>query len=115
MTVIIMVYVMMVYANVMMLLQDMIVQLVKIKLNNYFIIELPDCGSHSSLNHISYTCLCDEGYYRANCENKKCPKDCNNNGKCSNDGTCICNDNFKGIDCSISKIINFNHNLRKVS
>lgn len=49
-------------------------------------------------------CFCYSDFTGRNCEIslKKCPKDCSNNGICSN-GTCICEKEFLGVDCSIKR------------
>ena len=40
-------------------------------------------------------------YFNSN-DNKQliCPNNCSNNGKCSPNGVCVCNDGFQGTDCS---------------
>lgn len=56
-------------------------------------------------------CQCFKGFEGEKCEKKVCLNDCSNNGKCLN-GTCICNQEFFGQSCEISRLkLNFIKNI----
>ena len=64
---------------------------------------MPYCGVHANdtkgcSGHgecVDKICKCEKGFYGEYCS-KKCPADCNGNGKCSDNGVCKCNVGFSG-------------------
>merc|ERR1712224_217186 len=48
----------------------------------------------------SMQCVCETGFSGFDCSMPDCPNDCSNNGVCHN-GSCFCNHQWKGNDCSI--------------
>ncbi|KAJ5079347.1 ras gtpase-activating protein [Anaeramoeba ignava] len=60
----------------------------------------PGCNDNGQA-FMDCTCVCNQGYYLPYCETNWCTyKDCNH-GTCDmNTGTCKCDDNYSGDDCS---------------
>lgn len=49
------------------------------------------------------TCVCQAGYTGPYCDLEICPNSCSGNGNCNHtSGLCLCNDFYKGWDCSIA-------------
>ncbi len=47
-------------------------------------------------------CICQEGYGGLFCERKLCLNNCSGNGRCLEDGTCLCDKPYyTGVDCSV--------------
>jgi hypothetical protein len=66
--------------------------------------EILACENGGHFDTDKCSCQCKDPYYGEKCEFKTCPNGCLGNGACENtSGKCICNEEFSGDDCSISK------------
>ncbi len=50
-----------------------------------------------------WTCDCELGWGGADgtCSGRSCPGNCGGHGTCGEDGSCICNEGYRGLDCAI--------------
>ncbi|XP_052771601.1 attractin-like protein 1 isoform X2 [Mya arenaria] len=59
-----------------------------------------NCSGNGLCNNDTMQCMCFPGYRGDHCHVEECPNNCSANGRCE-DSVCVCEDGFKGVDCSI--------------
>ena len=72
----------------------------------------PDCGAIFCTNNCTNSqfclpdfpinqCICDARKSGRSCEIQLCLNNCSKAGNCTSDGSCLCEKNFFGLDCSV--------------
>ncbi|KAL2771275.1 tenascin-N precursor [Daubentonia madagascariensis] len=57
------------------------------------------CSGHGTFSPETCSCLCEQGWEGAACEQPACPGACSGHGRCV-DGRCLCDEPFVGADCA---------------